>query len=50
MLRLAPPPPPRAILRGVNVALRRGDLLAVIGPSGCGKARVLRVSCCLSSC
>jgi ABC-type glutathione transport system ATPase component len=40
----APPAAPRRILRAVSVTLRRGDLIAIIGPSGCGKARAARVA------
>ncbi len=35
---------PRRILRAVSVTLRRGDLVAIIGPSGCGKARTPRAA------
>jgi iron complex transport system ATP-binding protein len=32
-----------AVLRGVNLGARRGELLAIIGPNGCGKTTMLRV-------
>jgi putative ABC transport system ATP-binding protein len=34
-----------AALRGIDVSIRRGEMLAVVGPSGCGKTTLLN---CLS--
>ena len=50
LLRLAPPPAARPILRGVSVTLRRGELLAILGPSGSGKARDERFRLLASAC
>ena len=30
------------VLKGVNIDVKRGDVVAVIGPSGCGKSTFLR--------
>src|SRR5579884_811120 len=30
------------VLRGIDLAVGRGDVVAVIGPSGCGKSTLLR--------
>ena len=30
------------VLKGVNIDVKRGDVVVVIGPSGCGKSTFLR--------
>ena len=31
------------VLRGVNLEVRRGDLLSIMGPSGCGKTTLMNI-------
>mgnify|MGYP001796110401 CR=1 FL=1 len=35
----------RDVLRGVDVAIRRGEVFVIMGPSGCGKTTLLRLLC-----
>lgn len=35
------------VLRGVNLAVRRGELCAIVGPSGTGKSTLLHIIGCL---
>lgn len=35
--------PPRTLLKGINFQLNKGDVLAVVGPSGSGKSSLVRV-------
>jgi phospholipid/cholesterol/gamma-HCH transport system ATP-binding protein len=35
----------RTVLRGIDVAIRRGEVFVVMGPSGCGKTTLLRHLC-----
>ncbi len=39
---------PRTVLSGVDLAVRRGEILAVMGPSGCGKTTLMRHLCGLA--
>ncbi|EJL43221.1 ATP-binding cassette domain-containing protein [Brevibacillus agri] len=32
-----------AALRGINLAVRSGEIISVLGPSGCGKSTLLQV-------
>lgn len=35
---------PREVLRGLSLRVERGELLALVGPNGCGKTTALRVA------
>ncbi len=35
----------RTVLRGIDLAIRRGEVFVVMGPSGCGKTTLLRHLC-----
>lgn len=39
----------RVVLKGLNLAIPRGQKLAIIGPSGSGKSTILRVLMTLES-
>ncbi len=39
----------RAVLKGVDFAIRRGEVFVIMGPSGCGKTTMMRHLCGLSA-
>ena len=39
----------RTVLRGIDLAIRRGEIFVVMGPSGCGKTTLLRHLCGLAA-
>ena len=41
--RSFPGPPEVQALNGVNLSIRRGDYLSIVGPSGSGKSTLLNV-------
>ncbi|MBQ7369584.1 MAG: amino acid ABC transporter ATP-binding protein, partial [Clostridia bacterium] len=36
-----------AVLKGIDLTVRRGDVIAILGPSGCGKSTFLRCLNCM---
>ena len=38
-----PGDPPTEVLRGVDLTIRRGELLGIVGPSGSGKSTLLHI-------
>ncbi|MGH9125150.1 MAG: ABC transporter ATP-binding protein [Acidimicrobiales bacterium] len=46
-LRFAYPGASRPVLDGVDMEIRRGEVVALVGENGCGKTTLAKLTCCL---